>query len=735
MDRMQHEMVTIQGSVDQIIYHNNDSAFTVLDLIYGDELVCVVGTLGDVQAGEELELTGYFTSHPTYGYQFKAEACSRTMPATASAILKYLSSGVIKGIGPATAKRIVEAFGDDTLKILEESPERLAEVKGITKKKCAEFSQQFQQVFGVRSLMLYLSKYAVPPATAVQIWKKWGALAMDVLKANPYQLCSFEFSLPFETADRIAMDAGKPKDDYHRILAGVSYVLQYNLNNGHTCLPREKVLPMAQKILGLDTAVISDAVSEAISLDDLRSIQRRKEFLMLPIYDDAERYIAARVGLMISIPPDDPPDLEGIIEQIERTRGIQYEALQKNAICQAMRSELFILTGGPGTGKTTTLNGILDVLEYRGQNIALAAPTGRAAKRMSEVTGREAKTIHRLLEVEFADEGHRFTKNEQEPLDADVVIIDEMSMVDVLLFEALLRAVRPGAKLILVGDYNQLPSVGAGNVLQDLLDADVVPTVSLRRIFRQAAQSQIVTNAHLIVQGEMPDLTQKEGDFFFLSRSSVGSAAQTVVDLICTRLPRSYGYSPFTDIQVLCPQRKGELGVMELNRRLQTILNPKDPRKAEFKSFVYTYRVGDKVMQIKNNYDIEWTRDTEHGQGIFNGDIGIIQMIDRGSQTMAIDFEGRIAYYSFDLANELELAYAITVHKSQGSEFEAIIVPVLGGYDKLYYRNLLYTAVTRAKKILILVGSEDRVRFMVQNHIKSVRYTNLRILLERQVQA
>lgn len=725
------EMETIHVSVERVVFSNSDSGFAVLEAIHEDTLLCVVGLMYDVQAGEELDVTGYFATHPTYGHQFKAQACTRTLPATAIAIQKYLASGAIKGIGPALAKRIVAQFGDQTLEILEQNPERLSEVKGVTPKRCQEFAQSFQQMFGVRSLMLFLSTFGINPGQSVQIWKKWGTLALDLIKRNPFILCTAQFGIGFEVTDRIADEYELPKDDYHRLLAGVSYVLLYNLNNGHTSLPREKVLPMAQKVLRIERQTIDDSIDLMIEKGELCAMKRHKEFLLLPDYDRAERYIAHRVALLVSIPPVDPPVVDHIIAQIEQEHGIVYEQTQKTGIKQAMRSDLFILTGRPGTGKTTTLNGIIELLEYQGKEIAIAAPTGRAAKRISEVTGREAKTIHRMLEVEFKDGSHRFARNEQEPLKEDVVVIDEMSMVDTLLFEALLRALKPAAKLILVGDYNQLPSVGAGNVLQDLLDSDVVASVALKQIFRQAAQSLIVTNAHSIVEGNLPDLDQKDNDFFFLARQTAAAAAQTVEDLMCTRLPKSYNFSPMSDIQVLCPGRKGELGVTELNRRMQQQLNPPAKDKPEVRTPLYTYRLGDKVMQIKNNYDIEWTRGDEKGLGVFNGDIGVIQMVDRGSQTMAICFEDRVAYYAFSMVDELELAYAVTVHKAQGSEFEAVILPIMDGYDKLYYRNLLYTAITRAKQLLIIVGRQERVEFMVHNHIKSVRYTNLRALLQQ----
>ena len=729
----QRELSTLQGSVDEIIFRNEDSGFTVLDLDDGNDIVCVVGNLGNVQAGEELKLTGFYTTHPTYGYQFRAEVFERSLPATSNAICRYLSSGVVKGIGPVIARRIVEKFGDDTLKVIEEDPACLSQVKGITKKRAEELAEEFKEVFGVRTLMMFLSGFGVTPAQSVKVWKAWGIRAMDLIRENPYILCRGDFQIEFGITDRIGEACGVPKESYDRILAGISYVLIHNLNNGHTCSPRDKLLLTACRMLNLTVEQLENTLEEILQNGELVLVKKKKEFLALPELYEAESYIASRIALMVSVPPEEAPDIDFIIRQVEEEKHITYAELQKSAMRQALMHEILILTGGPGTGKTTTLNGIIDILEYQGKSISIAAPTGRAAKRISEVTGREAKTIHRLLEVDFSSGKLRFCKNEEEPLDSDVIVIDEMSMVDVMLFDALLRASKPGSKLILVGDYNQLPSVGAGNVLQDLLSCEEIPTVRLEHIFRQAAQSLIVTNAHSIVEGHFPDLSRKDGDFFFLSRKTAPATEQTVLELVCQRLPATYGYSPVEDIQVLCPQRKGELGVMELNKKLQGLLNPEAPGKTQFQSRFYQFRVGDKVMQVRNNYDIEWTKGQEKGAGIFNGDIGVIKMIDRGSQTLAIDFEERLAYYTFEMAEELELAYAVTVHKSQGSEFEAVVIPVIGGYDKLYYRNLLYTAITRAKKILILVGREDRIHFMVNNNLKSGRFTNLKYLLNQMI--
>lgn len=724
------------GTVEQVVFYSAESGFGVIDLDADGELISVVGVMGEVGEGEQLSLMGYYTTHPTHGYQFKAQTCEHQIPQTAAAIEKYLASGVIKGIGAALAKRIVKQFGDDTLQVIEHHPDRLAEVKGITVKRAETLSATFRQLFGVRRLMLYLAQYGISAARAVEIYRRWGPSSQQLLEQNPYLLCMRPLALPFSIADRMAQDLAGETHRTERVLAGLSHTLCHNLLNGHTCLPADKLCATAKQLLQISDQAFDQALAEILQAGDLCLVQKNKDFLALPDLYDAERYIAMRIRVMASTKSQlplsckDEQALEQQISQIEARDQITYDPLQRTAMKEALKRQAFILTGGPGTGKTTTLNGLITLLSQNGLDLVLAAPTGRAAKRLSEVTGRDAKTIHRLLEVQFEEDAIGFAKNQDNPLDADVVIIDEMSMVDTLLFEALLSALKPSSKLILVGDYDQLPSVGAGNVLKDLLQSERVTTVRLTHIFRQAQQSLIVRNAHHIVLGEYPVLDQKDSDFFFLERPTADAAAATVLELMVDRLPKAYGYSPFEEIQVLSPGRKGEIGVLELNKKLQAKLNPKGKHTPAFTSPLYRFHEGDKVMQTKNNYDIEWEREHEREQGVFNGDIGTICMIDRGAQTVKVDFDGKIAYYNFEIASEqLELAYAITVHKSQGNEFPAVILPILGGYDRLYYRNLLYTAVTRAKQLLILVGRADRIRFMVDNHLKLDRFTLLTHLL------
>ena len=583
--------------------------------------------------------------------------------------------------------------------------------------------------------MLFLSQYDIRSKYAMRAYQHWGTGAMDMLAANPYLLCSSGVELDFQKADAVAQGMQFAHNAPQRIQAGICYILQYNTNGGNACLPLDRLRPTACKYLQVNEAEFEIAYAAALEDRTLYVYEKNgRDFVYLEDYYIAERYIADRIGVIQDFSaPEDQEIFEKMIDAQQQEQGMQYAALQRKAIVTALSRSIMILTGGPGTGKTTTLNAIIGLYEKQGYRVMIAAPTGRAASRISDLTGYEASTIHRMLAVEYDMSGNmRFQHNEHNPLDCDVMIVDEMSMVDVLLFEHLLRALRLSCKVVLVGDCDQLPSVGAGNLLRDLIHSDRVPVVALKEIFRQAQKSSIITNAHKIIQGEHPDLSRKDSDCFFFQRLQEKDATQLMLDLVKTRLPNAYGYSPMEDIQVITPSRKGSMGVIELNQQLQAVLNPKSVDKPECRSILYTFREGDKVMQIKNNYDIIWHKDGENGTGIFNGDIGYLRAINRQSQEVIAEFDGRRATYPFEQLDQLELAYAVTVHKSQGSEFQAVVMPLLGGFPKLYYRNLLYTAVTRARRLLILIGSQNVIYQMVDNNRRMNRYTCLRDMLEQQ---
>lgn len=732
----QEALCRLEGSVERVIFHNEENGYTVLELATDQELVTVVGTVTGISEGETLIVSGNYTSHPRFGTQFKMEVCERKLPATSAAIRSYLASGAIKGIGGKLAERLVAQFGDETLTIIEQAPARLAEVEGISPKRAEKIAEEYRKLFGIRAVMQFLEAYGVPAPNAIRAWKHFGLNAQEVISSNPYLLCIEEIGVAFEAADRIALCNGVKPDGYERVSAGFLHILRHNLNNGHTCLPDDKLTRTCSELTGCDSHHAGDVLAEMLDRGELVELRRDgKRFLYLPRYYEAECLIASRLQLLLTNPREGlVPDVEAFVSAFEQAQGITYASLQRRAIITAITSPVMILTGGPGTGKTTAISAIIRLLGQMGEKVALAAPTGRAAKRMSELTGAEAKTVHRLLEVDYGSgrgDAVKFKRNEKNPLPCDAVIIDETSMMDTLLFQSLLRALRLSCRLILVGDPDQLPSVGAGDVLGDLIDSGRIPVVHLTEIFRQAAQSLIITNAHAIVSGQYPQLDVRKNDFFFLPCGSAAAIASTAADLCARRLPKSYGFSPMWDIQVLTPMRVGACGTAELNRVLQQALNPPTPVKKEYSNGLAVLREGDKVMQVRNNYDLIWERDNgEEGMGIFNGDIGVIEMINRPSSSILVRFDDRVAEYSFEMAGELELAYVITVHKSQGNEYDAVILPLSDGRSRLYYRNLLYTAVTRAKRLLIILGSRRAVEMMVDNHKKTRRYTNQVYLLD-----
>lgn len=729
---METELVEIFGQVEDVIFRKDESGFTVLELSTEDEYLTVVGVLPEVSAGEELRLRGNWVTHPTFGRQFRAELCERSMPSTAAELYKYLASGAVKGIGAKTAQKIIERFGDETFEILEKHPERLAAIKGISKTSAEKMGKSFSEQFAVRQIMISLERFGMTPTECLKAYKAYGANTIEIIKSNPYLLCINLVGFSFDRVEAIANELPEKPSDNFRMQAGVLHVIRHNLGNGHTCLPRQKLLKPCSLLLNKDEESIDDIIEGLIADKRLISfLMDENEFVMLPNIYFSEFSASERIKMMLRFPPAGKPTLMQDIENIERQECIVYDENQRRAIITAIEKGVLILTGGPGTGKTTTLNGIIRLFEKDRLNVVLAAPTGRAAKRMSEITGKDAKTIHRLLEVEWdKNDNPCFARNMQNPIKADAVVVDELSMVDVVLFSSLLDALPLGCRLIMVGDSDQLPAVGAGNVLHDLIDSGVLPVVELNKVFRQAQKSRIVTNAHDIVKGVMPDLFSKDNDFFFMERFSNGSVSKTVVELCAQRLPKAYGYDPLTDIQVLCPSRKGETGSVYLNKALQAVLNPQSDEKKELVTAGRVFREGDKVMQIKNNYDIIWTRGAEEGTGVFNGDIGIIKKIDRISSTITVFFDDdKEALYSFDGISELEHAYAMTVHKSQGNEFNAVVMPVFSVVPNLCYRNLLYTAVTRAKKLMILVGTENVVEAMTVNDSKMKRYSALKHFL------
>lgn len=723
----------LKGTVEEIKFRNEQNGYTVLSIGCNDELITAVGVFSELSVGENISVQGNWTVHATFGKQFKVEAYERSMPHTVEQLYSYLSAGAVKGIGPATAEKIINTFGDQAFDILDNDPERLATIKGISIDKANEMSRQFKKQFAVRNIMMSLEQYGMTPNECIKAYKLFGVKAVDRVLENPFDLCQTGVGIGFERVEDICRKLPTPPSDKFRIKAGIEHIIKHNLyTDGHTCLPRNKLIKIAADYLHTNEDEID------ILIDELSKEQRvvsksynNKEYVFLfSAYMD-EKSIADRIKILLKFPPPQRKTLYKEIEAAEVSLHIEYAENQKEAIQTAVNRGMLILTGGPGTGKTTTLNGIIKMFENEGLEIALCAPTGRAAKRMSDLTGKEAKTIHRLLEVEF-DEYDRpeFKRNIRNPLECDALIVDELSMVDINLFASLLAALPFGCRLIMVGDSDQLPPVGAGNVLQDMIDSKLLPVVQLKEVFRQAMDSLIVTNAHRIVRGEEIIVNQKDSDFFFMERQNAAVAAETIADLYTKRLPNAYGYSPSNDIQVICPSKKGEAGTVSLNTRLQALVNPPEKDKYEISVGFRLFREGDKVMQIKNNYDIVWEKGREMGEGVFNGDIGIIKQIDKNGEFAVISFDdGREATYIKEQLLEVELAYAVTVHKSQGSEFKCVIMPVVGVIPQLKYRNLLYTAVTRAKENLVIVGSKEELKQMEENDRKTRRYSKLKEML------
>ena len=721
------------GTVQKITFRNESNAYTVALVEPDAESLTVVGTLPFLNEGDTAEFCGEFTFHQTYGEQFKTVSFERKTPKNKAGILKYLSSGAIRGVGPSTAARIVEKFGEDSLEIIQNDPHSLANIKGISLQKAFAISEEYNKQYGVRDIMILLSKYNVSPDKCVNIYRKFGDKSIEMIKANPYVLCSEGIDFSFETAEDIANDYEFDRNSELRVCAGIEYVLRKNLFNGHTCLPRDKFVRVACRLLECKESTVEICIDRLTECFQIRTeIMDGGEYLSLPDYHDAEQHIAARLlavkkFINTSVTVD---DLE--IQNVERKLGIEFENLQRKAIFEAFQSGILVLTGGPGTGKTTTLNAIIKLFENRDLEIELAAPTGRAAKRMTELTGREAKTIHRLLEVEWG-EGDKpiFTRNEKNPLNCDVIIVDEASMIDAILFDSLLKALRLSCRIFLVGDSDQLPSIGAGNVLNDILSAGVFPSIRLKRVFRQASKSMIVTNAHAIINGEKADFSKKESDCFFMQRPDKYQTVETVIDLIAERLPAAYGINPLTDVQILCPSRMLDTGTNNLNNLLQERLNPHKNGQPQLAYKGVYFRIGDKVMQIKNNYDLQYKKDNgEMGCGVYNGDVGFITDIDIRGGIVKVRFDDReVTYFSEDFS-QLELSYAVTVHKSQGSEYDYVIIPLCDVPKKLMYRNLLYTAVTRAKKMLIIVGNSAIWDGMAGNDKKTLRYTLLQHFLK-----
>ncbi|MCT4687976.1 SF1B family DNA helicase RecD2 [Vallitalea sp.] len=730
----------IEGIIEEIIYRNENNGYCVCEISMEEEDITCVGTMLGVSEGEQIRAVGEYVSHHTYGRQFQIESYQSFIPQDRHSVLRYLSSGAIKGIGPALAKRIVKKFGDDSFRIIEEEPETLALVKGISEKKANEVANIFYEQREMRKTIIFLQEYGISLTYAIKIYNRYKERTMDIVGNNPYKLAEDIIGIGFKTADEIAMKMGIDKDSVHRVKAGIMFILRRASLNGHTYLPKNDLIDKAEEMLLVPYELIENAIIE---------LQINKQIISKEVEDRVITYnmmfyhlelnVARKIYDLAQYDYDLPSNVDNEIKAIEESSDIVFDDYQRQAIKEGIKNGVIVVTGGPGTGKTTTINSIIELLEIQGLDVMLAAPTGRAAKRMTEATGRQAQTIHRLLEISFmnSEDNNKFEKHEDNPLECDALIIDEASMVDIVLMNSLLKALIPGTRLIIVGDKDQLPSVGPGNVLKDIIESKKIKAVKLEKIFRQARESAIIMNAHKINSGEHIDLCNKKSDFFYIKRATSGSILEEIKTLTKTRLPKFANCSPFDGIQILSPMRKGLLGTINLNKELQATLNPpkKDKNEKVFRDVLF--REGDKVMQIKNNYNLAWQIKNEYnftideGVGVFNGDIGTIIEINQYTNKLKVKFEDdKVVEYEYANLEELELAYAVTIHKSQGSEYPVVVIPLLTGPSMLLIRNLLYTAVTRAKKYVVIVGLDSTIYQMIDNDKEIERYSTLRLRIQ-----
>ena len=732
----ENELLELSGTVENIIYKNEENGYTVLRLKNDSgELVTVVGCFPYAAAGESMIISGSWMNHSVHGRQFKAEFAQRLLPTSANAIYQFLAGGSVKGIGPATASLIVNRFGDDSLDVMLNSWEELTKIKGISAAKAQQISKSFRRQAGVRMLMEFVCSFGLRPILAMRMYKYYGDEALEALRANPYILCGSMIGGTFAEADAMALELGIEEHSKNRLGAAILFELSHNTGNGHCFIPREKLAAVTGELIGVEPETVDECLEELIEGGQLcyEEIAGCRACYLPELYE-AERDAAEQFARMSKRRFKDRVDVEKLLSRLESSQGIRYAPMQRSTLELALKNQIVVITGGPGTGKTTSIRAILAMFEQLGLKTLLTAPTGRAAKRMTELTGHEASTVHRLLGAKFDEDSDHvvFTKDESDRLDCDAVILDECSMVDICLMDALLKAMPPDARLVMVGDADQLPPVGPGNVFSALIRSQVIPTVRLTEIFRQNEGSKIIRNAHMINRGEHPNLAENSGDFFRLKRLQAGTSVETITQLCSQRLPGKMGI-PSEDIQVLSPTRKGELGTANLNRALQAVLNPPGKEKKEKLFGDAVFREGDRVMQIKNNYDILWKNSsgTESGTGIYNGDIGVVQAIDPEAETITVNFDGRIASFGFDALIELEHAWAITVHKAQGSEYRAVILALSPSSQMLLTRGVLYTAVTRAKELMIMVGDDQTAYQMIDNFRRSKRYTALRVRLRK----